>query len=45
MSRKVKKKKAKRQTSGLMKILEAVVVIGSLAALLMKFFKVRKSKK
>jgi len=46
MARKVKsKKKVKRQTSGLMKILEAVVIIGSVAAVLIKFFKVRKSKK
>ncbi|KKQ40772.1 MAG: hypothetical protein US60_C0053G0009 [Microgenomates group bacterium GW2011_GWC1_37_8] len=46
MSKKAKsKKKAKRQTSGLVKILEAVVIIGSLAAIIIKFFKVRKSKK
>ena len=43
MSRKVKNKKVKRQTSVLMKILEAVVIFGSLAALLMKFFKFTKA--
>ncbi len=45
MARSAKKKKAKRQASGLIKILEAVVVIGSLAAVLIKFFRGRKSKK
>ena len=45
MAKKRKSKKAKRQTSGLMRILEAVVIVGSIAAVLIKFFKVRKSKK
>jgi len=45
MTRKAKsKQRTKKQTSGLMKILEAVVIIGSLAAILIKFFKGRKSK-
>ncbi len=45
MARKGKSKKARRQTSGLIKILEAVVIIGSLAAVLIGFFKGSKNKK
>jgi hypothetical protein len=45
MAKKGKSKRFKKQTSGLVKILEAVVIIGSMAAVLIKFFKGKKNKK
>lgn len=39
-----KKKAVKKTTSGLMKILEAVVVIGAVAGVLINFFRGKKKK-
>ncbi len=43
--KKVKAKKTQKKSSGLLKVLEAIVVVGSLAAVLIGFLKGKKGKK